>query len=173
MKKLTVMQRKFAHEYIKNGNATEAAKLAGYSPSTARFIGAENLTKPNVRAYIDERMDKMASKSVMDAKEAVELLTDIARGKKTETVLTPTAKGTVVKSQKEADLKTRIVAVKELLKRYPSSDEVVKQQLRKLTAEADLAEAKAQIVNGANVKSDDDGFMSALKTSGEKVWTDD
>lgn len=36
-------------------NATEAAKKAGYSAKTAYSIGPENLNKPEIRAYIDER----------------------------------------------------------------------------------------------------------------------
>ncbi len=46
--------------------------------------------------------------------------------------------------KKEADLKTRISAIKEILKRYPDNDKLMKQQLRKLTAEADIMEAKAK-----------------------------
>lgn len=46
--------------------------------------------------------------------------------------------------EKEADLKTRISAIKEILKRYPDNDKLMKQQLRKLTAEADMAEAKTK-----------------------------
>ncbi|MFR6454907.1 MAG: terminase small subunit, partial [Peptoniphilus lacrimalis] len=56
MKKLTIKQKKFADEYIKTGNATQSAINAGYSKKTARVTGAENLTKPNIKAYVDERM---------------------------------------------------------------------------------------------------------------------
>jgi phage terminase small subunit len=44
--KLTEKQKRFCDYYIETGNATEAAIRAGYSNKTARFIGAENLTKP-------------------------------------------------------------------------------------------------------------------------------
>lgn len=43
--KLTPKQKKFAEYYIQSGNATEAAKKAGYSTKTARQIGTENLAK--------------------------------------------------------------------------------------------------------------------------------
>jgi hypothetical protein len=56
-KKLTIKQAKFAEEYLETGNATEAANRA-YKPqkrATARAMGSENLTKPNIRAYLEER----------------------------------------------------------------------------------------------------------------------
>ena len=43
-----------------------------------------------------------------------------------------------------ADLKTRLSAGKELMKRYPATDPMTAEQIRKLSAEADLAELKAK-----------------------------
>lgn len=58
---LTQKQRKFVLAYLSNGfNATQAAIVAGYSRKTARSIGAENLTKPDIKAAIKEKMDEMA-----------------------------------------------------------------------------------------------------------------
>lgn len=51
---LTEKQRRFCEEYIFDFNATRAAKVAGYSENTATEIGSENLTKPNIQAYIKE-----------------------------------------------------------------------------------------------------------------------
>ena len=42
--KLTEKQKRFCDEYIKLGNAKEAAINAGYSKKTAKSMGAENLT---------------------------------------------------------------------------------------------------------------------------------
>ena len=88
-------------------------------------------------------MAEIASNRVMSYTEAVELLTSIARGEEKETVVvgTPVGAETV---EKEADLKTRINALKEILKRYPNNDKLVEQQIRKLSAEADIAEANAR-----------------------------
>ena len=44
--KLTLKQKRFADEYIISGNATDAAKKAGYSEKTAFTIATENLKKP-------------------------------------------------------------------------------------------------------------------------------
>ena len=42
--KLTPKQARFVEEYLVDLNATQAAIRAGYSESTARAIGYENLT---------------------------------------------------------------------------------------------------------------------------------
>jgi phage terminase small subunit len=55
--KLTDKQRAFINGYLANGfNATQAALEAGYSPKSARSIGSENLTKPDIREEIDRRL---------------------------------------------------------------------------------------------------------------------
>ena len=151
--KLTPKQQKFADEYIKTGNATQSAIEAGYSKKTAAVIGAENLIKPNIKSYIAEHMDKIASDRVMGYTEAVELLTSIARGELMETVVVGTMDG-VETVEKEADIKTRITALKEILKRYPGNDKLVEQQVRKLTADADMAEARVRLMNDDRVSSD-------------------
>ena len=141
--KLTMKQKKFADKYLETGNITQSAVDAGYSKKTARVIGQENLLKPAVRSYIDEQMGKVENDHIMTVEEAVTFLTNVATGKEKETVVVATPTGTQ-KVTKEADIKTRISAVKELLKRYPDNDKVMEQQLRKLTAEADMAEAKVK-----------------------------
>lgn len=50
--KLTAKQQKFADEYLVDLNATQAAIRAGYSKKTAKVIGNENLTKPDIERYI-------------------------------------------------------------------------------------------------------------------------
>ncbi len=56
---LTAKQAKFAKEYLDTGNATEAA-MQVYKPkkrATARAIGSENLTKPNIQRTINEALE--------------------------------------------------------------------------------------------------------------------
>jgi phage terminase small subunit len=55
--KLNDRQKLFCEEYLVDLNATEAARRAGYSEKTARAIGQENLTKPDIKAYIKKRQD--------------------------------------------------------------------------------------------------------------------
>src|SRR5690606_5982880 len=85
--KLTEKQKRFADYYIETGNATESAKRAGYSPKTARVIGQENLLKPAIKSYIDERLKEMDEKRIMKAEEVMQLLTAIARNEVTEDVV--------------------------------------------------------------------------------------
>lgn len=147
MAKLTEKQKRFADEYIRLGNATEAARLAGYSPKTASVVGAENLIKPNVKSYIDGVLAEMASKRVMDATEAMELLTSIARGEMEEVVYIGSGDG-VVRVEKPPDINQKTNALKEILKRYPIDKEgkerLLQAQADKAVAEALLAQNKAE-----------------------------
>ncbi|CAK1254942.1 Phage terminase [Fructobacillus tropaeoli] len=152
--KLTPKQLKWADNYIESGNATKSAIKAGYSERTARQIGQENLSKPVIKKYIEHRMTELESKRIMSATEAVQLLTSIARGEVKETVVVATPIG-VETTEKEADLKTRITATKEILKRYPGSDKLAEQQLRKAIAEADILESKAKELQGGGDSQDD------------------
>jgi len=78
-RKLTVKQKAFADIYIETGNAAEAARLAGYSPRTARSIGAENLTKPYILDYIKARNKEIESKRIANMKEVKEFWTKLLR----------------------------------------------------------------------------------------------
>ena len=80
--KLTKKQKDFADYYIETGNATESAKKARYSKGSARQIGAENLTKPAVSAYIAERMKQIDDDRICDIAEIQRIRTSIARGER-------------------------------------------------------------------------------------------
>lgn len=51
---LTAKQKRFVEEYLVDLNATQAAIRAGYSVKTAKSIGQENLTKPDIQIAIQE-----------------------------------------------------------------------------------------------------------------------
>ncbi|HHV6017061.1 TPA: terminase small subunit [Streptococcus agalactiae] len=87
MSKLTLKQKRFADEYIISANATAAAIKAGYSKKTARSIGQENLTKPDIKAYIDERIEKLESAKIATQEEVLQYLTSIMRGDQQEKTL--------------------------------------------------------------------------------------
>lgn len=78
--KLTEKQRRFADYYIETGNAAEAARRAGYKEKSARVIGAENLTKPNIMEYIGSRLKDMDAARLADAAEVLEIFSAILRG---------------------------------------------------------------------------------------------
>ena len=79
-KKLSERQKKFCEFFAANGNATESAKLAGYSEKTARQIGDENLSKPVIQEYLKELTKPAEDKRIADAVERQSLLTAILRG---------------------------------------------------------------------------------------------
>lgn len=78
--KLTPKQKAFCDYYIQTGNASEAARKAGYSEKTAPFIGAENLKKPKISAYIAERLAESDKKRIADADEVMRFYTSVMRG---------------------------------------------------------------------------------------------
>lgn len=103
---LTPKQQAFADYYIECGNATEAAKRAGYSENNVGENAAKTLKNPNVSAYIAERMEEQTKKRVADANEVIEFYTAVMRGE--------------VKDQfgLDASLSDRLKAGDSLMKRY-------------------------------------------------------
>lgn len=112
--KLTVKQQKFADEYIVSGNATQSAIKAGYSEKTARSMAAENLAKPYIKSYIDERLEQLSDQKIADQEEVLTYLTNVMRGKETEAVAT--AKG--IFEGVEVGAKDRLKAAELIGKRY-------------------------------------------------------
>ena len=167
--KLTAKQRLFADEYIKSGNATQSAIKAGYSPKTVRSIGQENLTKPDIKSYIDAKMAEIESHKIADAKEVLQFYTRVLREEETEEVALPTGDD-VVTVEKKPSFKDRLTAAKELMKRYPLSDPMVQAQLKKITADARVAEARAKAMedNGADVEVLLDKMLETVERKDEK-----
>lgn len=167
--KLTAKQRKFCDEYIKSGNATEAYFKAGYqikSNEAARANASRMLTKANIKEYIETRLKQLESKKLAGAREVLEYLTSVMRGEQTESVAT--ARG--VYDNVPVSAKDRISAAKELLKRYPTTDPMEKQKLKKLTADARIAEAKANVAERLGSEGDDklDELMDKLIKESDK-----
>jgi phage terminase small subunit len=64
---LTAKQRRFVEEYLIDLNGTQAAIRAGYSSRTARAIGSENLTKPDIQAAIERAMADRGARTGLTA----------------------------------------------------------------------------------------------------------
>lgn len=110
---MTPKQKRFCDEYLIDTNATQAAIRAGYSEKTAYSIGNENLSKPELKTYIDERLAEMQSKTIADATEVMQYLTSVLRGKETEEVIVVEGVGDGCSSARRMDKK---VSAKEMLK---------------------------------------------------------
>lgn len=75
---MTKKQKLFCDEYLIDLNATQAAIRAGYSPDTAKAIGSENLTKPDIRTHIDRAMAERSKRTGVNADRVVMELAKIA-----------------------------------------------------------------------------------------------
>lgn len=137
-------EKLFAEEYIKLGNAYQAALNAGYAKSTAKDASKwvnpeENLKKPNekskykpeVREYINKRMEDHQSELIADQDEVLKYLTSVMRGKTTAEVVVVEGTGDGCSEaramQKAPDEKERLKAAELLGKRYGLYTEKVEQ----------------------------------------------
>ena len=146
MMALNDREKLFAEEYIKLGNAYQAALNAGYAKSTAKDASKwinpeENLKKPNekskykpeVREYINNRMEDHKSELIADQDEVLKYLTSVMRGKTTAEVVVVEGTGDGCSEaramQKAPDEKERLKAAELLGKRYGLYTEKVEQQV--------------------------------------------
>lgn len=79
--KLTPKQKAFADEYIKNGgNASAAARVAGYSNGIVRNATVKLLEKDCISTYIAGRQKEIESARICDLKEIQEFRSRVVRG---------------------------------------------------------------------------------------------
>ena len=118
---LTTKQKKFCEEYLISGNATDAAIKAGYSAKTARSVGSENLSKPDIKNYIDEKLKEIESRKIADAAEVMRYLTSVMRNETKEEVPMIVNNGDwseVQMVKKDTSIKDRNKAAEMLAKRF-------------------------------------------------------
>lgn len=82
--KLTPKQQLFCDEYLIDLNATQAAIRAGYSEKTAKQIGQENLSKPDLKKYIEERLKAKEPSLIASQDELLAFITSAIRGEEYE-----------------------------------------------------------------------------------------
>lgn len=78
VKPLTAKQKLFCHEYLIDLNATQAAMRAGYSKKTAKVIGCENLTKPDILEFVNKAKEERIEEVKVDANWLLKRLADEA-----------------------------------------------------------------------------------------------
>lgn len=110
---LNLKRRKFIDEYLKTGNGSQSAIDAGYSAKNSRSIASKLLKDPEIKAELKSRMEQVQNDNIMQISEILSRLSDIARGKATDTVVTP--KGDVMEIP--VSTKDKITAMKLLGKR--------------------------------------------------------
>jgi phage terminase small subunit len=157
--KLTPKQEAFVDAYIETGNASEAARQAGYSPRTASRSGQENMQKPVIQQAIHDRQKEIRSKRTADITEVMEFLTSALRGELTdENIVT---EGTGDGCSEARIIETRISsrdrlnAAQQLLKRFPRQMDVAEQEARikRLASELESLE-KANGVESVQIVDD-------------------
>jgi len=57
--KLSIKQERFVADYARNGNASRAARAAGYKPKAARQMGSENLSKPAIKVALGQELARI------------------------------------------------------------------------------------------------------------------
>lgn len=126
MAKLTAKQKKFVEEYLIDLNATQAAIRAGYSPDTAKEIGCENLTKPNIKAEIDKAIAERSRRTGINQDRVLRELAKIAFVNPGDVINFDEA--TVKSDAKEDDL-AAIASVK--IKNIPTEDgEITEREIK-------------------------------------------
>lgn len=78
-------QQRFVEEYLIDLNATQAAIRAGYSAKTARQIGDENLSKPDIAEEVRKRIEARMKRTEVTQDEVIDdlrELRDISMGRK-------------------------------------------------------------------------------------------
>lgn len=120
--KLTLKQRAFADYYIKLGNATEAARKAGYKGKNLNRVASENLSKLDIKNYIDERLKQIENERIADAAEVMKYLTMVMRGQSEAEIVVVEGSGdgfsSARKVNKAPDEKEKLKAAELLGKRY-------------------------------------------------------
>lgn len=191
-RKLTAKQRKFANEFIKTNNAYKSAIKAGYSKAYAKNASIKMVENGGIQNYIQRKVGKVEKSESNEADEVLRNIYRISAGKEIErhyvqidnlakeaagdddslgarmgymvdnTTLTPA-------STKEQ------VAAAELWfklngKLKNDSKEVEEQKIRKLEAEADVAEQKARDARsgGQDVGKQFDKMFERLKEDSDK-----
>lgn len=116
--KLTEKQKRFADYFIQTGNATEAARLAGYKGNNLNRVGTANLSKVVIREYIDAKIAEKDSQRIAKQDEVLEFLSNVLRGQVKEQFPLGMGMGEQSLVKKELDGKDRIKAAELLGKRY-------------------------------------------------------
>jgi len=81
---MNAKQKLFIAEYLKDSNASAAARRAGYSERTAGAIGHELLKKPEIAGAVKDAQAAAMTAGIVSLEEAMKIVSDIARGSKNE-----------------------------------------------------------------------------------------
>ena len=115
---MNARQKRFCEEYLVDCNATQAAIRAGYSARTANEQAARLLANVSIKAYIDEKMERLHNERTADAQEVLEYLTAVMRGQQTEQTLISIGEGVQKVGNIEVGARDRLKAAELIGKRF-------------------------------------------------------
>lgn len=169
-KKLTKQQRKFANEFIKTNNAYQSAINAGYSKAYAKNAGKKLLENGGIQSYINKKVGKVEENESNEADEVLRNIYRIGAGKEIERryVNIDNLKKEALDNDESlnarleymedttvigpASFKEQVSAAELWFRLHGDfkndSEEIEKQKVRKLKAEADIADYKAKLLIG-------------------------
>lgn len=153
---LNEREKKFADKWIELGNAYQAALEAGYSKSTAKDASKwlippanpkkpekNSKFKPEVKAFIDERLAEKEKERIADQDEVLRYLTEVLRGESLSSVLARDECGADRVINKPPDEKERLKAAELLGKRYGLYKDVFEDDVdMELTIKVDYGDGK-------------------------------
>lgn len=165
--KLTEKQKRFVDYYVETGNATEAARRAGYSEKYINTNASKLLQNTTIKAAIGDRLKELESKRIASAEEVLQFLTSTLRGElKDENVVVEGVGDGISRArtiETRVSTRDRLEAAKSLLKRYPMDMDKEEQKLRLKKLEQDLRMAdeaesdSVTIIDDLEAVDDDDG----------------
>ena len=191
-RKLTAKQRKFANEFIKTNNAYKSAIKAGYSKAYAKNASIKMVENGGIQNYIQRKVGKVEKHESDEADEVLRNIYRISAGKEIERHYVQIDNLAKEAAGNDDSLGARIgymvdnttltpastkeqVAAAELWfklngKLKNDSKEVEEQKIRKLEAEADVAEQKARDARsgGQDVGKQFDKMFERLKEDSDK-----
>lgn len=122
---MTEKERRFADEWLKDCNGAKAyMKVYPHikNEHSARTLASRLLTKVDIKAYIDEQLEKLHNEKTADAQEVMEYLTSVMRGESQSEIVVVLGVGDGYSKasniNKAPDEKERLKAAELIGKRY-------------------------------------------------------
>lgn len=137
---MTDKQKRFCDEYLVDFNATQAAIRAGYSIKSAKQIAQQNLTKLDLKEYIEKRIAEKQSQLIATQDEVLRYLTSVLRGEQKEQTLRMADIGVQVVAEINTSTKDRLRAAELLGKAYGAFRDKVDVNLEPVQIVNDLTE---------------------------------
>lgn len=162
---MTEKQRRFCDEYLIDLNATRAYKAAYPNikkDATAAVCSSKLLRKANVKAYLDEQMEKLHNERTADQREILEYLTRVLRGTAEAEVVVVEGVGEGCSEArtmwKRPDERERLKAAELLGKRYGLWTPSEEQRLR-----LDKMKAETERLRSGRGSEDDDMVLQFVR----------